>query len=399
MRISSAQAQHQLVQAMLDKQSQLTRTQQQLASGQRLLAAADDPAAAVRTLALDRALDRLEIYGRNADLAQNRLQSEESTLSAMGDLLLRARELTLQANSGAQNNGSRDAITTELSQLQAQLLQLANRRDAQGEFLFGGYQSRQAPFLRDATGAVTYTGDAGQRFLSIGENQLLAISDPGERVLLAARDGNGVFRTAVDPSNTGTARIDAGSVVDRSAWIPDTYTLDMVTADQYEIRDSGGGLVVSGAYVSDTAIVFNGIQVTLVGVPQPGDRFEIRPSGAQDIFTTLTQVEQAVSTIDGTPAEAARQVSALGRGIEEIDQALSHLQTIQTEVGTRLAALDQQREINADGTLELQALRSQLQDLDYTEAIGRLNLQSMALQAAQQSYLKLQGLSLFNLMR
>lgn len=399
MRISSAQAQHQLVQAMLDKQSQLTRTQQQLASGQRLLAAADDPAAAVRTLALDRALDRLEIYGRNADLAQNRLQTEESTLSAMGDLLLRARELTLQANSGAQNNGSRDAITTELSQLQAQLLQLANRRDAQGEFLFGGYQSRQAPFLRDATGAVTYTGDAGQRFLSIGENQLLAISDPGERVLLAARDGNGVFRTAVDPSNTGTARIDAGSVVDRSAWIPDTYTLDMVTADQYEIRDSGGGLVVSGAYVSDTAIVFNGIQVTLVGVPQPGDRFEIRPSGAQDIFTTLTQVEQAVSTIDGTPAEAARQVSALGRGIEEIDQALSHLQTIQTEVGTRLAALDQQREINADGTLELQALRSQLQDLDYTEAIGRLNLQSMALQAAQQSYLKLQGLSLFNLMR
>ena len=399
MRISSAQAQHQLVQAMLDKQSQLTRTQQQLASGQRLLAAADDPAAAVRTLALDRALDRLGIYGRNADLAQNRLQAEESTLSAMGDLLLRARELTLQANSGAQNNGSRDAITTELSQLQAQLLQLANRRDAQGEFLFGGYQSRQAPFLRDATGAVTYTGDAGQRFLSIGENQLLAISDPGERVLLAARDGNGVFRTAVDPSNTGTARIDTGSVVDRSAWIPDTYTLDMVAADQYEIRDSGGGLVVSGAYVSDTAIVFNGIQVTLVGAPQPGDRFEIRPSGAQDIFTTLTQVVQAVSTIDGTPAEAARQVSALGRGIEEIDQALSHLQTIQTEVGTRLATLDQQREINADGTLELQALRSQLQDLDYTEAIGRLNLQSMALQAAQQSYLKLQGLSLFNLMR
>lgn len=399
MRISSAQAQHQLVQAMLDKQSQLTRTQQQLASGQRLLAAADDPATAVRTLALDRALDRLEIYGRNANLAQNRLQAEESTLSAMGDLLLRARELALQANSGAQNNGSRSAITTELSQLQAQLLQLANRRDAQGEFLFGGYQSRQAPFLRDATGAVTYTGDAGQRFLSIGENQLLAISDPGERVLLAARDGNGVFRTAVDPSNTGTARIDTGSVVDRSAWIADTYTLDMVAADQYEIRDSGGSLVGSGAYVSDTAIGFNGIQVTLVGVPQPGDRFEIRPSGAQDIFTTLTQVEQAVSTIDGTPAEAARQVSALGRGIEEIDQALSHLQTIQAEVGTRLAALDQQREINADGTLELQALRSQLQDLDYTEAIGRLNLQSMALQAAQQSYLKLQGLSLFNLMR
>ncbi|HET7688021.1 MAG TPA: hypothetical protein VFK46_05250 [Candidatus Macondimonas sp.] len=214
-----------------------------------------------------------------------------------------------------------------------------------------------------------------------------------------ARDGNGVFRTAVDPGNTGTGRIDTGSVVDRSAWIPDTYTLDMVAADQYEIRDSTGGLVVSGAYVPDTAIVFNGIQVTLAGAPQTGDRFEIRPSGAQDVFTTLAQVEQTVSIMDGAPAEAARRVSVLGRGIEEIDQALSHLQTIQTEVGTRLATLDRQREINADEALGLQALRSQLQDLDYTEAIGRLNLQSVALQAAQQSYLKLQGLSLFNLMR
>lgn len=399
MRISSAQAQHQLVQAMLDKQSQLTRTQQQLASGQRLLAAAADPTAAVRTLALDRALDRLVVHGRNADLAQNRLQAEESTLSAMGDLLLRARELTLQANSGAQDSVSRGAIATELAQLQAQLLQLANHRDAQGEFLFGGYQSRQTPFVRDATGAVTYTGDAGQRFLSIGENQLLAVSDPGERVLLVARDGNGVFRTAVDPGNTGTGRIDTGSVVDRSAWIPDTYILNMMTANQYEIRDSTGGLVVSGAYVPDTAIVFNGIQVTLAGAPQTGDRFEIRSSGAQDVFTTLAQVEQTVSIMDGAPAEAARRVSVLGRGIEEIDQALSHLQTIQTEVGTRLATLDRQREINADEALGLQALRSQLQDLDYTEAIGRLNLQSVALQAAQQSYLKLQGLSLFNLMR
>ncbi|MDY6956451.1 MAG: hypothetical protein SVO96_06190 [Pseudomonadota bacterium] len=55
MRISTAQAQSQLVQAMLDKQTQLARTQQQLATGQRLLAPADDPSAALRTLALDRA--------------------------------------------------------------------------------------------------------------------------------------------------------------------------------------------------------------------------------------------------------------------------------------------------------------------------------------------------------
>jgi flagellar hook-associated protein 3 FlgL len=208
-----------------------------------------------------------------------------------------------------------------------------------------------------------------------------------------------MFRTAVDPANTGTGRIDAGSVLDRAAWVPDTYTLEMTAPDQYEIRDSGGTLVAAGAYVADSAISFNGIQVSLSGSPQAGDRFEIRPSSHQDIFRTLTQVTQATSHLADGPAQSARHISALGRGIEEIDQALNHLQTIATEVGSRLATLDQQREINADETLDLQSLRSELNDLDYAEAIGRLNLQALALQAAQQSYLKLQGLSLFSLMR
>ncbi len=157
--------------------------------------------------------------------------------------------------------------------------------------------------------------------------------------------------------------------------------------------------MASGVYAPDSAISFSGIQVTIGGAPAAGDRFEIRPSGKQDLFQTLAQVTQAVADLDADPATAARSIGALGRGIEEIDQALGHLQTIRTEVGSRLNALDGQRESHADETLNLQSLRSQLQDLDYTEAIGRLNLQTVALQAAQQSYLKLQGLSLFDLLR
>ena len=399
MRIATAQAQAQLVQAMLDKQSQLARTQQQLATGQRLLTPADDPTAAVRTLALNRALDRLATFGRNGDLAESRLQAEEGALAALGDILLRARELALEANTAAQDGLSRGAIAAELRSLNDQLLQVANQRDANGEYLFGGDQSRQIPFVREAGGTIRYTGDAGQRQVAIGEHRLVAVSDSGERVLLTARDGNGLFRTDAAAANTGTGRIDAGSVTDRSAWVADTYTLNMLSADQYEIRDSGGGLVTSGVYVPDSAISFNGVQITLSGAPAAGDRFEVRPSGRQDMFQTLAQLTQAVADLDADPATAARGIGALGRGIEEIDQALGHLQTIRTEVGSRLNGLDQQRQRNADETLSLQSLRSQLQDLDYTEAIGRLNLQTVALQAAQQSYLKLQGLSLFDLLR
>jgi flagellar hook-associated protein 3 FlgL len=42
---------------------------------------------------------------------------------------------------------------------------------------------------------------------------------------------------------------------------------------------------------------------------------------------------------------------------------------------------------------------SAVQDVDYAEAISRLNNQQLTLQAAQQTFIKVQGLSLFNFLR
>ena len=58
--------------------------------------------------------------------------------------------------------------------------------------------------------------------------------------------------------------------------------------------------------------------------------------------------------------------------------------------------MQSQRELNDSFNLQLRESLSQVQDLDYAEAISRLNLQMTALQAAQQAYVKVQGMSLFN---
>mgnify|MGYP003831089219 FL=1 len=42
---------------------------------------------------------------------------------------------------------------------------------------------------------------------------------------------------------------------------------------------------------------------------------------------------------------------------------------------------------------------SDIGDLDYAEAATRLSQETLILQAAQQSFIKIQGLSLFNYMR
>jgi flagellar hook-associated protein 3 FlgL len=70
--------------------------------------------------------------------------------------------------------------------------------------------------------------------------------------------------------------------------------------------------------------------------------------------------------------------------------------TVQSDVGTRLRRTEMQTDTNEAFNYQLKETLSGLQDLDYAEAISRLNIQMLALQAAQQTFAKTQTMSLFN---
>ncbi|MCI0732858.1 MAG: flagellar hook-associated protein FlgL [Methylococcaceae bacterium] len=82
--------------------------------------------------------------------------------------------------------------------------------------------------------------------------------------------------------------------------------------------------------------------------------------------------------------------------IVAIDVAMERIDAVRSTIGARMNSLDQQRELNDGIVLDIRETLSEVQDLDYAEAISRLNLQSTVLQAAQQAYVQVQGLSLFN---
>src|SRR5690606_38694418 len=98
MRISTAQFQRESIIAMLQRQCELSRTQQQVSTGRRILTPADDPAGAARALDLTKAVANFEQYIYNGEQAKLRLGIEESVLEQVGSLLQRVRDLALQAN-------------------------------------------------------------------------------------------------------------------------------------------------------------------------------------------------------------------------------------------------------------------------------------------------------------
>jgi len=82
--------------------------------------------------------------------------------------------------------------------------------------------------------------------------------------------------------------------------------------------------------------------------------------------------------------------------LTRLDSALDSVLSTRTSVGARLNTIENQKSANDSFSLLLQENRSSLEDLDYAEAVSRFERQLLALQASQQTFVKIQGLSLFN---
>ena len=280
--------------SMLDSQARLSTTQLQLATGRRILTPSDDPAGATKTLDLQRYLETNKQFLNNMGVVRARLETQETALESVTNLLQRASELAVQGNNGTITQTARDGIAAEVDQLLEQMLALANTQDSNGEYLFGGLQRSGVPFTLVA-GAVVYNGDDVQRQIQVSGDRRIADADTGQDIFLSVTSGG---------------------------------------------------------------------------------------ASAFDILSKL--------------AADLRSGADLSGSIGDIQLAQEQVLEVRARSGARLNSLDDLGNINADMAVTLESQLSEIRDLDYAEAVSRMNRQLTALQASQQSYARLSQLSLFN---
>lgn len=88
--------------------------------------------------------------------------------------------------------------------------------------------------------------------------------------------------------------------------------------------------------------------------------------------------------------------SAMANVLDNLDRNLSNIIEIRSRVGARLNSTEDQININESSLLQVRETLSGIQDLDFAEAITQLEQQRLTLEAAQQSFIRIQSLSLFN---
>ena len=412
MRISTLQAFNNGVQGLQRNYANAIRTQEQISTGNRILTPADDPVASVRLLQLEQQQNVLTQYNDNLTAAKNSLNQEEVTLNSVNTVLQRVQELAVRAGNGSLSVDDRKSIAAELREREDELLGLMNTKNARGEYLFSGFQGKAEPFVRNADGTYSYQGDEGQRKLEIASSLNVAISDNGKKVFQSVTNA-GRLDASIAAQPGSTLRASTPLVQDEVAFtgspaFPEDG-VDIVfgnpDANSYEIFAAGTTTpaLATGSMDenpdSTDKLVFRGVVINFYGAPAAGDTVTVTSDPnrqKQGVLDTIANLRRSLEEAPAT-TEGGRVVrDAVAQAITNLSHASITIDSTRGEIGARLNIVESTLTDNEDVALVNKSVQADLRELDYPEALSRLSFQSIVLEASQQSYVKIAGLSLFN---
>lgn len=126
----------------------------------------------------------------------------------------------------------------------------------------------------------------------------------------------------------------------------------------------------------------------------PGD--SVFQAGGNDVFSIYSDLITILDNPASTDTDVTNGVAA---ALANMDTAISNVSNIRSSVGTRLNEIDALNDSGSSRELQYAQALSELVDLDYAQAISDLSQRKVVLEAAQQSFIQITGLSLFNYIR
>lgn len=399
MRVSTAQFYFQNSQQLTNKQSSVNEQVNYLSSGKRVLSAKDDAVAYGTLAGYKDELANIEKYQRNITQAENRNSLQDISFANAEDLMQELKQVFIQANNGTLSDDDLTSLAEQAGNSLSQLLDIANTKDETGGYIFAGFQTKTEPFAIQPDNSVTYQGDSGVRELQVAKSVNVATNQPGDAAFQNVRNAQGDF-TANYGTNTSGFSVNSATISDPSSYNvaanPPDYKFAFTAPNDLTVTDGNGAVVVPTApYVAGQTIAFNGVEVQLSGNPLPGDEVDITPEQNISIFATI---KRAISWMEvGTnPVDPVLHAVDYAEILSQVDQALNHMTTRRSDAGIRLQLIDSQGSNHADAQLNLASGKSNIEDLDFAKAVATFEQSKVALQAAQQSFVQVKDLNLFN---
>ncbi|ENO94885.1 MULTISPECIES: flagellar hook-associated protein FlgL [unclassified Thauera] len=396
MRVSTSMIYDKGVGSIQQQWKNILQTQQQVSTGRRVLTPADDPIASARALELGQTKAVNSQFSVNIGYADDAMKLLESRLQSAGSVLQYARERAVQAGNGTLASEDLRYMAADMKAQFEAMLALANSQDGTGDYIFGGYRSQQQPYSGGLSG-VAYNGDQGERSIQVSASRYMAVSLPGsdvfDRTLALSPASIKVY------SSTGAAGADGPAVtaVDASAVREGTryqFEYDALAASYSVTRIGQDGQPVApspGSFAIGSTPTIDGITFDLSATPAASP-------AAYEVFVPSTNLLNNMAMFAAALEKpgVSGMTGAVAFALETFDAGQESLLRTRAQIGSQLTETEALANLGSDLDLQYATTLSGLQDVDYAEAISRLTQQQTYLQAAQQSFMRVSGLSLFN---
>lgn len=259
MRISSATIFNNAVTAMNQEDALIAQTQQQISSGKQLNSPADNPTAASIAVNINQQITQIDDFAQSRTGLETNLAQMGTVMSQVTTTLQSVLQDLVSASSGAKSSSDLKALATDLQSNFTALQTYANTQDANGNYIFSGYQVGTQPFAMG--------------------NYISATSGPNTTASLSL---NAPMASAL-PS-TGTLTYQNGGI-----------TADGFPAGANVSASLGTPVTSSGVTTTPLTLMVNGqsVAMTVTGALSNGDSFTLAPQASQylgDYGTRALQV-------------------------------------------------------------------------------------------------------------
>ncbi len=394
---------------LMKRYSDLTKLQEMLSTGKRLLRPSDDPSDVSNDLKLRSRIKQLNQLHRNITDGLSYMQVTDSAMMSMDTLLQRLRELAIQASSDTLTNNERLFIASEVEQLLRQTIAIANT-SYKGDYVFAGTQTKIMPFPVESSQANApedYTnfdmayydasavapGTAVQIFDAF-TNEAITNIIPGSFQLSVAGTvyvegtdfsidyANGTI--TIDPTSPAAALLSADVLNGNIAGVPNYSQGGFQMTFDYV----GKGQDIYGQPVDNNGEVLREVESGIV-VP-------INISSEELLVDEQNNVDMLNVIISFGQALIQDNLNGVRSTIGDIDVAFKNLLAAQSKNGARVNRFEITLDRNETQSTEATRLHSELEDADLAEVATQYSVTEMVYNAALKTAAKIIQPSLVN---
>lgn len=359
MRVTDKMNQANVLNNISRNRTEMNTLQSQAATLKRVTKPSDDPLATTRVLQARTEDRNFQQFQKNIASAKSFLEFTDQSLSELGEIVVRAKELAIQAANDSGGATPREIISSEIDQLYDQSIGVGNRRLGD-RYIFSGYKTTQAPF--DSEG--NYLGDDGDMKIQTHKDTYVGMNIPGSKVFMGqGLSADGAIRTrSSTPTTIPQVQEHKAKEQQRLEQKQEDEQNSIMLRGPASIGHTGGG----------------------------SDRDPVSGFKGVNIFTALRDLNIAAKTNDK---------AAIQESLEILDQALNQVTMSRSEVGARVNALNTTFEGLQKSTVDNKVITSQLEDADMFQVVSDINKTDSTLKATMESSSKLLNQSLMDFLR